>query len=204
MKRIFKANPLLAPVPVVMVTLGRGKEENIITVAWTGIINSNPPMTYISVRKERYSHHILMKEKEFVINLTTEDLVRATDFCGVKSGKDLNKFDYMKLNKEYGKVVKCPMVLESPVNLECKVVEILELPSHDMFIAEIVNVHVNEDIINKNGRICLEKAQLISYIHGEYFSHKVKPLGKFGYSIMKPKTKKRLNSKKYKSRSYKK
>lgn len=196
MKRKFKANPMLAPVPAVMASLGRGEEENIITIGWSGIINSNPPMTYISVRKERYSHHILKKEKEFVLNLTTENLAKQTDFCGVKSGKDLDKFKTLRLSKEYGEQVKCPMIKESPVNLECKVKEIMELGSHDMFIAEIVNVHVDEGIIDKNGRICLDKAKLIAYIHGEYFGIKTKPLGKFGFSIMKPKTKKRINREK--------
>lgn len=202
MKRTFKANPLLSPVPAVMVSLGKGKEENIITIDWTGIINSNPPMTYISVRKERHSHSILMKEMEFVINLTTEGLAKAADFCGVKSGRDVDKFQVMGFSKEYGEHVKCPMISDSPVNLECKVLEVLEFPSHDMFIAEIVSVHVDEDIIDENGRICLERAKLISYIHGEYFPHKSRPLGKFGYSIMKPKTKRRINREKHSHRRY--
>ena len=145
---------MLSPVPVVMVSLGQGEKENIITIGWTGIINSNPPMTYISVKKERYSHRILMDEMEFVINLTTEDLVRETDFCGVKSGREVNKFETLGFKREYGEFVKCPMLEVSPVNLECKVKKILEFPSHDMFIAEIVNVHVDETLIEKSGRIC--------------------------------------------------
>lgn len=200
MKKTFKPNPMFSPVPAIMVSLGQGNEENIITIGWTGIINSNPPITYISVRKERFSHDILTKEKEFVINLTTEVLVKETDYCGVKSGRNVNKFAETGLTKVLGEIVKCPMIKESPVNLECKVTQVLEFPTHDMFIAEIVNVHVNEELIDEAGKICLEKANLISYIHGEYFAHKKMPLGKFGHSIMKPKTKKRISKENHNKR----
>lgn len=192
-KREMKPGEMLYPVPVIMATLGEGEEANIITIAWTGIINSKPPMTYISVRKERHSHPILMKTGEFVINLCTEDLVKATDYCGVKSGRDVDKFREMGLTKEPADLVKCPMIKESPINLECKVTKVIELGSHDMFMAEIVKVHAREDLFDEQGRLDPVKAGLVAYIHGEYYPVKRTPLGKFGYSIMKPKTKKRLS-----------
>ncbi len=148
-------------------------------------------MAYISVRKSRHSHAIIEAEQEFVINLTTEKLVRETDYCGVKSGRDVDKFKEMKLTPVSGEVVKCPLVQEAPVNLECKVKEILSFPSHDMFLAEIVAVHAEDSLINDKGRFQLEQAGLICYSHGEYFGLAKKPLGSFGYSIMKKKTKKR-------------
>ncbi|MEG0291375.1 MAG: flavin reductase family protein [Anaerovoracaceae bacterium] len=192
-KRSFKPGTMLNPVPVVMVSVGTMEgENNIITIAWTGIINSEPPMTYVSIRKERFSHHIIEENQEFVINLVNEKLTFATDFCGVKSGKDLDKWEVQNLTREKGKVVNVPMIKESPVNLECKVVDIKRMPTHDMYIGEIVNVNVDESLINENGRIELDKAKMVCYNHGEYFGIKREPLGKFGYSIMKPKTKKRL------------
>ena len=196
-KVTFKPGTMLNPVPVVMVSCGsQPSEQNIITIAWTGIINSEPPMTYISVRKSRHSHALIKSSKEFVINLCTEELAFATDYCGVKSGRDVNKFKEQKLTAIPAEIVSCPMIDEAPVNLECKVTQIIELPSHDMFLAEIVKVHADKKIINPSGKILLEEAQLICYNHGEYFGIKRKPLGKFGYSIMKQKTKKRLNSQK--------
>lgn len=196
-KVTFKPGTMLNPVPVVMVSCGsQPSEQNIITIAWTGIINSEPPMTYISVRKSRHSHALIKSSKEFVINLCTEDLAFATDYCGVKSGRDVNKFKEQKLTAIPAEVVSCPMIEEAPVNLECKVTQIIELPSHDMFLAEIVKVHADKKIINQSGKILLEDAQLICYNHGEYFGIKRKPLGKFGYSIMKAKTKKRINREK--------
>jgi flavin reductase (DIM6/NTAB) family NADH-FMN oxidoreductase RutF len=193
LKREMRPGEMLYPVPVVMATLGEGDEANIITIAWTGIINSKPPMTYISVRKERHSHPILSKTGEFVINLCTEELVKATDYCGVKSGRDVDKFKEMELTKEPADIVKCPMIKESPINLECKVTQVVELGSHDMFMAEIVKVHAAEELFDEEGRMDPVKAGLVAYIHGEYYPVKRTPLGKFGYSIMKPKTKKRLS-----------
>ena len=193
LKREMIPGEMLYPVPVVMATLGEGDEANIITIAWTGIINSKPPMTYISVRKERHSHPILSKTGEFVINLCTEDLVKATDYCGVKSGRDVDKFKEMGLTKEPADIVKCPMIKESPINLECKVTRVVELGSHDMFMAEIVKVHAAEELFDEEGRMDPVKAGLVAYIHGEYYPVKRTPLGKFGYSIMKPRTKKRLS-----------
>lgn len=185
---------LMAPLPSVMVSCSDGKEDNIITIAWTGIINSEPPMTYISVRENRHSFPMLKKTKEFVINIPNEDLVFAMDHCGCRSGKDENKFETMQLTKVYGDTVKCPMIAEAPINLECKVVGTKKLGSHVMFMAEIVGVHVNEELVQKTGRIAYEKAGLVAYIHGEYYGIAEKRLGSFGYSVMKPKTAKKLRS----------
>lgn len=192
-KTTFKPGTMLNPVPAVMVTCGRAPEEqNIITIAWTGIVNSEPPVTYISVRKSRFSHDIIEREGEFVINLTTGKLVAAADFCGVRSGKDTDKFRETGLTKEKADNVNCPMIAESPVNLECKVTEIKEFPTHDMFLAEIVAVHVDDALLDEKGRLALEKAGLTAYSHGEYFALSRRPLGRFGFSVMKPKTKKRI------------
>lgn len=195
-KREMKPGTMLNPVPAVMVTCGSGEEANIITIAWTGIINSNPPITYVSVRKSRHSHKLISESGEFVINLTTEELAKATDYCGVKSGRDVNKIKDTGLTFEPAKEVSCPMITESPVNLECKVIEVKEYPTHDMFIAEIVRVHADEALYDKTDRIRLDRAGLLAYNHGEYFGLKKQPIGKFGYSIMKAKTKKRINCKK--------
>ena len=196
MKKItMKPGALISPVPAEMVSCGRGAEKNIITIAWTGIINSQPPITYISVRKSRHSHSIIAREKEFVINLTTEDLAKVTDWCGVRSGADVDKFRETGLTPQPAEMVKCPMIGESPLNLECKVVEIRQYPTHDMFVAQIVKVHVSEGIMDKDGRIALERAGLLAYAHGHYFGLKQKPIGRFGFSVMKKKTKKRLAAK---------
>lgn len=194
-KRTFKGGAMLNPVPAVMVSCGNRK-PNIITIAWTGIVNSNPPMTYISVRKERYSHNIIESTGEFVINLCSEKLAFATDFCGVRSGRDTNKFKEIKLTPERAEAVRCPMIKESPVNIECRVREIIELGSHDMFIADILRVHVDEQYIDQADRIRLDQASLVAYNHGEYFGLKRQPIGKFGFSVMKPKTRKRINREK--------
>lgn len=186
-----KPGTLLAPLPAVMVSCSDGSKDNIITIAWTGIINSDPPMTYISVRPNRYSYPIIKKSREFVINLVGEDLVYAMDYCGCSTGEKEDKFESMHLTKVKGDVVACPMIRESPINLECKVVSTKKLGSHDMFMAEIVAVHVDERLMQKSGRIAYEKADLVSFIHGEYFKVKDKRLGTFGYSVMKPKTAKK-------------
>lgn len=200
MKKSFKPSELLGPLPVVMVSCGDEKENNIITIAWTGIINSVPPMTYVSVRKSRHSHEMIKRTGEFVINLTTEETARATDWCGVKSGRDFDKFKETGLSKAEGEIVKCPMIAESPVNLECKVTEIKELGSHDMFLAEIVKVHVNEEIIDENGKFDLLKAGMVGFLHGEYVGIKTSPVGRFGFSVMKPKTRKRISKAEHEKR----
>lgn len=196
----FKPGTMLNPVPAVMVSCGDENEKNIITIAWTGIVNTNPPMTYVSVRKERHSHSIIKRTGEFVINLTTEELAFATDYCGVKSGRDVDKFKEQNLTPVESKVVSCPSIGESPVNIECKVTEIKELGSHDMFLAEIVSVSVDEALMDEKGRLCLEEAGLIAYNHGHYFGLKKNEIGKFGYSVMKPKTRRRLEAEKRKQR----
>ena len=192
----MKPGTMLNPVPAVMVTCADGESSNIITIVWTGIINSDPPMTYVSVRNERYSHRLIKESGEFVINLTTEELAKATDFCGVRSGRNIDKAAETGLSFVPAEIVGCPMISESPVNIECRVTEIKELGSHDMFMAEIVKVHADEKLFDENGRLCLEKAGLISYSHGEYFGLKKNPIGKFGFSVMKAKTRKRINREK--------
>ena len=192
-KQTWKAGNMLYPLPAVMVSVTDGDgHDNIITVAWAGTVCTNPAMLSISVRKERHSHAMLVKTGEFVVNLTTEALAFATDYCGVRSGRDVDKFTEMKLTKEKAVHVAAPMIGESPVNIECRVVERKELGSHDMFIAEIVAVHVNKALMDENDRFCLEKAGLMAYSHGHYYGLQKKPLGRFGFSVMKPKTAKKL------------
>lgn len=189
-KQQWKPGNMLYPLPAVLVSLGReGEKPNMITVAWTGTVCTNPPMVYISVRPERYSHAILKETKTFVINLTTEKLLKATDYCGVRSGRDVDKFKETGLTAVPGPVTGCPMVEESPVNLECRVKEIKALGSHDLFLAEVVAVHVSEDYMEGNGRFRLNRTGLVAYSHGEYFSLG-KSLGTFGYSVRKPVKKK--------------
>lgn len=195
-KTVFKPGTMLNPVPAVMVSCGDGKVSNIITIAWTGIINSDPPITYVSVRKSRFSHNIIEKTGEFVINLTTKKLAVAADYCGVRSGRDVDKFKEQKLTAAESRVVRCPSIEESPVNIECKVIEKKDYPTHDMFIAEIVSVSVDNDLMDENGRLCLDEASLIAYNHGHYFALERRAIGRFGYSVMKPKTRKRIEAEK--------
>ena len=183
-KAKWPAGTLLAPVPAVLISCGDMEKSNILTVAWTGIINSDPAKTYISIRKERFSYDIIKKSKEFVINLTTKDLAFATDFCGVRSGKNIDKFKEMKLSKQSGNEVKAPLIGESPLNIECRVTDIIELGSHDMFISDILCVDVAKDLLDDKGKLDLTKANLIAYSHGEYFTLGEK-LGKFGFSVKK-------------------
>lgn len=176
---------MLYPVPAVMVSCGRKDETpNIITVAWAGTVCSDPAMVSISVRRSRYSYDIIKETGEFVINLVTKDLVFATDFCGVKSGKDVDKYNEMKLTPLASQKVSAPGIAESPVNIECKVVQALELGSHTMFIGEVVNVTVEDSYLNESGKFELNSTGLVSYSHGEYFLLGEK-LGKFGYSVQK-------------------
>ncbi|MGB5824095.1 MAG: flavin reductase family protein [Proteocatella sp.] len=188
MKREFKAGTLFAPVPAVMVSCGDMKNPNVMTVAWTGIVNTKPPMTYISIRPERHSYDLIKKEGCFVINLTTRDLVHTADFCGVVSGERNNKAEKCEFRYQESKHITAPAIKESPVSIECKVKDIIKLGSHHMFLAEIVAINVEESIINHNGKICLDKAELITYLHGEYFELG-RNLGKFGFSV----NKKRVN-----------
>lgn len=194
-RRVLSSGAVMAPVPAVMVSCGReGETPNIITIAWTGIVNSNPPMTYISVRKERFSHDIIADTKEFVINLTTEELAFATDWCGVKSGRDFDKFREQKLTPVTSEKVSCPSIGESSLSIECRVTEVKELGSHDMFLAEIVSMTAQEELMDENGELHLEKAGLMAYSHGHYFPVSSREIGRFGYSVMKPKTRKKYEA----------
>ena len=178
---------MLNPVPAVMVSVAdKDGRPNIITIAWAGTICTNPPMVSISVRPERYSYHLLEENKEFVINLTTEELVKACDYCGVTSGKDVDKFKEMNLTKVEVAGVSVPGIAESPVNIACRVKEIKPLGSHTMFIADVVGVSVDEKYMNETGKFCINETGLVMYSHGEYFSMGEK-LGTFGYSIRKKK-----------------
>lgn len=185
LKETWKPGNMLYPLPVVMVSCQRPEERpNIITVAWAGTVCSDPAMLSVSVRKERYSHRILKETGEFVVNLVTKELVYATDFCGVKSGRDVDKFKETGLTPIPSTYVKAPSIMESPVNLECRVTEVLELGSHDMFLAEVEGVTVDKDFIDEKGKFHLNDTGLVTYSHGEYFLLGEK-LGKFGYSVQK-------------------
>lgn len=184
-KRKMPPSTLLAPVPAVMVSCGNEKEgTDIVTIAWTGIINSHPAKTYVSVRPERFSHGIISKNREFVINLVSGDLARATDFCGMKTGAKVDKFKEAKLTPEYVEEVSCPIIAESPMSLVCKVTDIVPLGSHDMFIAEIVAIYADDKLFDETGKLCINRAHLAAYAHGEYYALG-KRIGKFGFSVKK-------------------
>lgn len=185
-KQTWKAGNMLYPLPAVMVSCGdKEGNKNIITIAWTGTICTNPAMVYISVRPERYSYHMIRETEEFVINLTTEELVRATDYCGVRSGKNVDKWKEMNLHQEKASTLSyAPLIAESPVNIECKVTEVKELGSHHMFLAEVTAVHVDEKYMNENNKFELNETGLLAYSHGEYLGLG-KKLGTFGYSVKK-------------------
>ena len=183
-KTMLKCSPLLAPLPVVMVSMGDETDKNIITVAWCGVVCSNPPRVYISVRKERHSHSLLKKHGCFVIHLTSKDLVAACDYCGIRSGRDVDKFKEMGLTAVKANLVDAPLIAESPVCLECKVFDVLDLGSHDMFLADVLAVDVDDSIMTDGGKADFEKAQLVCYSHGEYYSV-AKHLGRFGFAAQK-------------------
>lgn len=188
-KQTWKAGNMVYPLPAVMVSCGReGERPNIITVAWTGTICTNPPMLYISVRPQRYSYDILCETGEFVVNLTTKKLAKATDYCGVRSGRDVDKFKETGLTAVPALHVKSPMIAESPVNIECRVTEKKELGSHHMFLAEVLAVHVDEGYLDEKGRFRLNESGLMAYSHGEYLGLG-KEIGTFGYSVKKTKGK---------------
>ena len=181
----FKPGNMLYPLPVVMVSVAdKQGNSNIITIAWAGTVCTNPPMVSISVRPSRFSHHMLMESREFVINLTTKELVFATDYCGVKSGREVDKWKELHLTPLASQEVAAPSIAESPVNIECKVERVEHLGSHDLFLASVVAVRVDNRYMDQNGSFHLEKAQPIVYSHGEYYDLGAK-LGKFGYSIQK-------------------
>lgn len=185
-KVMWKPGTFLYPIPAVLVTSGDIEKSNIMTVAWTGIINTNPAIVYISVRPERYSYHLIKNSKEFVINLTTEKLAFVTDWCGVRSGEKFDKFKEMKLTKEKANFVKCPMIRESPVSVECRVIEEKNYGSHTQFIAKVLAIHADSQYIDAKGAFDISKCNLISYSNGGYYTQG-KKIGKFGFSVKKKK-----------------
>ena len=187
MKQDWKPGTMIYPLPAVLVSVGSSPEEyNLITVAWTGTLCTNPPMCYIAVRPERHSHAILMKNMEVVINLTTEDMAFATDWCGVRSGKDYRKFEEMHLTPGKATVVRCPIVEESPLSIECRVKEVFSLGSHDLLIADVVNVKADEKYLNADGKWDLAQSHPLVYLHGSYYGLG-RRIGKFGWSVEKAK-----------------
>lgn len=182
----LKAGALLGPLPAVMVSVGDMENSNVMTAAWCGVLSTSPTRVYVSVRPTRFSHSIIKERGEFVINLTTADLARATDYVGVYTGAKVDKFKKCNLTRVPSKAVAAPTIAESPLSLECKVFQVIESGTHDIFLADVVNVSCDEALIDEKGRICLEKAKLIAYAHGEYFALG-KSLGKFGFSAAKKK-----------------
>lgn len=189
-KKIWKSGTFIYPLPAVLVTSGNMKESNILTVAWTGIINTNPATVYISVRPERYSYNLIKKNKEFAINLTNEELAYATDWCGVRSGAKYDKFKEMKLTKEKAEFIKAPLIKESPVSIECKVIDEKDFGTHTMFTAEVLSIDADEKYIDEKGAFDISKCDLIAYANGGYYKLG-KKIGKFGYSVEKKKNKNR-------------
>lgn len=184
-KEIWKAGNMVYPIPAVMVSCQRpGERPNILTVAWTGTVCTNPPMLYISVRPERYSYDIIRETGEFVVNLTTEELAKVTDICGVRSGRDMDKFKELSLTEEPSSQILPPGIGECPVNIECRVTEVKELGSHHMFLAEVLAIHVDESQLDEKGKFHLNDCGLLAYSHGEYKSLG-KTVGSFGYSVKK-------------------
>ena len=186
----WKGGTFIYPIPAVMVSCGTMEESNIITVAWTGILNTNPAMVYISIRPIRYSYNLIKESGEFVINLTNKQLAYATDWCGVRSGEKFDKFKEMKLHKEKAQFVKAPLIKESPVSIECKVKDIIKLGSHDMFVAEVLSIDADEKYIDEKGAFDISKCDLIAYANGGYYPLG-KKIGKFGFSVQKRKSRKR-------------
>ena len=182
----WRGGALMSPLPPTMVTVGDMEKSNIITIGWTGITNTIPPKTYISVRPTRHSYNMIKESGEFVINLTPTSLVKAADYCGIYTGAKVDKFLKCNLTKEEATEVKAPLIAECPLALECKVTDVIPLGSHDMFMADIVAVDVDESLLDKEGKLHLEKAGLAAYVHGEYFELG-KKIGKFGFSTAKKK-----------------
>jgi len=185
-KKVWKPGTFIYPIPAVLVTSGNMKESNILTVAWTGIINTNPATVYISVRPERYSYNLIKQNKEFAINLTNEGLAYATDWCGVRSGSKYDKFKEMKLTKEKAQFIKAPLIKESPVSIECRVIEERNFGTHTMFTAEVLSIDADEKYIDEKGAFDITKCDLVAYANGKYFELG-EQVGKFGYSVQKKK-----------------
>jgi flavin reductase (DIM6/NTAB) family NADH-FMN oxidoreductase RutF len=182
----WKGSTLLGPLPTVMVSCGTMEKSNIITVAWTGILNTHPPKTYISVRPQRHSYQMIKQSGEFTLNLTPARLVRAADYCGMYTGAKVDKFAKCGLTKEQGHEVACPSIAECPLSLECRVSDVIPLGTHDMFIADIVSVRADETLLDESGKLCMERADLAAFTHGEYFALG-KKIGKFGFWTAKKK-----------------
>lgn len=193
-KKIWKPGTFVYPIPALLVSCGNMEKSNILTVAWTGIINTNPAIVYISVRPERYSYNLIKESGEFVINLTNGKLAYATDWCGVRSGAKYDKFKEMNLTKEKAEFVKAPLIKESPVSVECKVIEEKNYGSHTMFVAEVLSIDADEKYINEKGAFDISKCDLIAYANGGYYALG-KKIGKFGYSVEKKTNKKKRNIK---------
>lgn len=200
-KQRWKAGNMVYPIPAAMVSCGDQEKANIVTVGWTGTICTNPPMTYISLRPSRFSYGLIKESGYFVINLTTRDLVKATDFCGVRSGRDIDKFKAMNLTPIRDEETGCPMIGESPVSIVCKTKEIKELGSHHMFIADVLSVYIDETYLDEKGKFHLNATDLIAYSHGSYLALG-EELGSFGYSVCKTKKKDRVNKAKNDSKSF--
>lgn len=197
-KQKWKPGNMVYPLPAVLVSCGdKEGNVNLMTAAWTGTICSDPPMVYVSVRKQRHSHGMIFETGEYVINLTTEDLAWATDFCGVRSGRDMDKFKEMNLTPAFGELEYAPMVEESPVSIECRVTQVMELGTHDMFMAEVVAVHVDEKYMDEKGTFHLDQANPLVYSHGQYYGVG-KHIGGFGYAVRKKPVKKISDKKKQK------
>lgn len=191
-KRSFKGSVILNPVPVVLITSrNKNGDENVFTVGWTGTLCTKPPVLSISVRPERLSYEYIKETMEFVVNLPTSSMVKAVDYCGVKSGKTMDKIKEMNFNLGESTNINVPYIKECPVNIECRVREIMSLGTHDVFIADVLGSHVDESLIDEKGKIHFEEANLISYCHGEYYPLPKKSLGSFGFSVAKKKVKKK-------------
>lgn len=184
----WKGSTLLGPLPPIMVSCGTMVESNIITVAWTGILNTHPPRTYISVRPQRHSYGMIKQSGEFTLNLTPASLIRAADYCGMYTGAKVDKFEKCGLTREAGVAVSCPSIAECPLSLECRVFDIVPLGTHDMFLADILTVRADERLLDDTGKLCMERAGLAAFAHGEYFALG-KSLGTFGFSAVKKKKK---------------
>ena len=190
----WKGGTLLAPVPPVMVSCGTMEKPNIITVAWTGLINTIPPKTYISVRPSRHSYELIKESGEFAINLTPTSLVKQADWCGIHTGRKVDKFARCNLTPDEANEISAPLILECPISLVCKVFDVIPMGTHDMFLADIVAVDVAPGLLDKSGRLCIERAHLAAFAHGEYFELG-KSLGKFGFSVVKKKKHKNKQNK---------
>jgi flavin reductase (DIM6/NTAB) family NADH-FMN oxidoreductase RutF len=204
-KELFKGSIMFGPVPAVLVTtIDREGKPNVFTVGWTGVACTHPPMVTIAVRKERLSHENISATGEFVINLTTREMAKMTDFCGCRSGRKVDKIKHFGIELEPGTDIKTPSLKKSPVALECKVRSVTELGSHDLFVAEIVRNKVEKSLIDQNGTIQMAKAGLLAYCHGEYFTLSRQPIGTFGYSVARKSTRQAKHQQKFQQKKVKK